>query len=360
MKVKLDKSIFLSSSSNHDALRYLFLVITYHEHHKMQFDFEPKATSAYKELPKKDQELLDTVYIEQIVSSDSSTCDCEIKDRTFEDKKKIFSVDEGIRYLMQPISILVENSLNDSYFVRALFRCIDSTQLLSKLDENHFIQFENLGGCTNVRNFIESRIQYFGGKTKFLNCFALFDGDKTNPVDRQTKYNDIIKFLRTCNVEYHILEKRSMENYMPDEAMNSFRSANNERWLDSYLALSPEQKDFIDFSKGFLKDVTPEIKEKAKNRKPSKSRSKKKKTKESPIYRSYLPHDIQNFYSNVSDANYKHLESPFNIGKNFKTEFPKKFEDEVYVYKKNLLERTSHQKDQDELQNIVNKILKLA
>ena len=61
--------------------------------------------------------------------------------------------------------------------------------------------------------------------------------------------------------------------------------------------------------------------------------------------------------SSVSDSDFEILDKGLQIS-DFKSEFPKLFEN-TSITKENLLDRVKHQQKDDELQEIVDKILKL-
>ena len=76
----------------------------------------------------------------------------------------------------------------------------------------------------------------------------------------------------------------------------------------------------------------------------------KKKRKKSYV-RGFLPHEEQLFYATVSPGNFLHLEKGLKIG-NFKERFPEMFGNSTFTYKANLLQRTCHQNDPQELLHI--------
>jgi len=71
-------------------------------------------------------------------------------------------------------------------------------------------------------------------------------------------YNNLISFLDGKNISWHILEKRAMENYMPDEVLFDVRrnklnpsrqdDKNFLEWIGVYEYLSDIQKDYLNYS----------------------------------------------------------------------------------------------------------------
>ena len=111
--------------------------------------------------------------------------------------------------------------------------------------------------------------------------------------------NQKIQFIAdTLKVLNDILEKREMENYIPETVLKNL----NDDYINLYIKLTPIQKDFFDLEKGF-----------------NKNRSDKN-----------YDTNIINLYSSVSDSDWKVLRKGITsppYDKKFKTEFPKLFMD---------------------------------
>lgn len=248
----------------------------------------------------------------------------------------IFKLNEAIRYLNQPIRIILENNLNDSFFIKAIIKHFDLDGNVKKHLEQDWLQFDNAGGCTNVENVIKSRINAFDSLSKeahkYLRCLVILDSDKEYPsAPVKDSYIKLILFLELKNVPYVVLEKRCMENYMPDEVYDQIQQSNHQAWINVYKHLSEEQKDYLNINKGFT-------------------------NKEKPT-RSDLDTEVLNLYSNVSDFNFNILDKGLKLS-DFKTTFPQKFNTHP-VHKTTLLQRTKDQSKSNELQLILDEISKL-
>lgn len=357
MRVKIDTSVFTLAKDDDKLLELNFLlhIIFYRNRYEIGFtDGEILNSDSFRKLRPQDQKVIEDAIAYNIVSS-ASDFDCEVKiGGEIESIKKIFSPSEAIQYLLQPTSIILENGLNDSHFMNAIFHQFDSSRRLLTYLHEGWLRYENAGGCSNVQNFLKALVLHFQGKQKFLRCFVLLDGDKRFPTDSD-KYKALKEKLNTWKVDYHVLEKRCMENYMPDEAMRSFSSDKTKEWVNAYMTLTPQQKDFYCIAEGFLKDISSFDKKevKAKERKLMK---KDLKLRKKSYVRSRLNPEEKSFYNSVSNGNFLHLEKGLEIS-NFKLTFPMKFNDTVVVYKRNMLDRTSHQDDPHELEHIVQKIV---
>ena len=257
-------------------------------------------------------------------------------------QEPIYDAIEGYVYLSSPVSIWVENSLNDSPFVKTIIRCMRPDIPLDNWIYRNWLTFENAGGCSNAQHALEEKLIEKAGKSKMLRCFILLDSDKTWPEEVITKYDRFIEFCDQYGFVYHILHKRAMENYMPDAVFDEFRGNTTNSWINAYLYLTPEQKDYYNIAEGFIGNIND-----------------KELRKQGCSGRIHMKEEVQQFYSSVSDTNYKHLEKGLNIG-NFKTQFPKKFEESPAVHLSSLTERIRHQPGENELSAIVDKILKLT
>lgn len=361
MTVKVEGDIFdwVDDRDKLLALLFLFNVVLYKKRHDLVItDAEALDSDAFKQLPSSMQSVIKESWIYSTTRSIKEV-DCSVASRGGDETvNRIFSLEEAIRYLLQPLSVIVENSLNDGHFLLAVFRCFDESQRLIDGYREGWLQFENAGGCGNVRNFLEARRQFFGGKLKFLRCFVLLDGDKRFPNEVVGKYNKLIGMLTEWRIPYHILEKRCIENYLPDEAMKrSFDNKRNREWINAYMSLSEVQKDYFCVAEGFQKELTKEDKRAIERKK--KSAAYKKNPNPPSLVRIFMPNDLREFYKDVSDGNFKHLEQGLVLKGDFKDTYPLAFENSNWIYRKSLEQRTSHQKEPDELQTISDRILRL-
>lgn len=247
---------------------------------------------------------------------------------------------EAFQYLNSPLKIILENSRNDAHFLKAIFRCFrQDTKTIVKHIENRWIQFD-MGGGSSIKQVIQTDMDSFNSarftkKSKdYLRCFVLLDSDKeysTAPLKEGT--NNLVEFLDEIGVAYHILEKREMENYIPDIAFGDVTE--NRPFIEAYLRLSAEQKDYIDLEKGF----------------PNKNFNS-------------LSTELQEFFSSVNEHDrgifrQNDMKKFTNSGQeDFKTECPKLFGLEC-INKASLVARTSHQNNPNELKDIIQKIREL-
>lgn len=359
MKVLISKDIFDETKSDQEELELNFLIhlVMLKDSCDLLIDDNEILNSNYVGKMNDNEKRVFQEAFNNCISS-SAEHDCEVNPiGEYEIEQKVFSRSEAIRYLLQPLSLLVENSLNDAYFLRALFNAFDKEGALLIAYNNNWLQFDNAGGCTNVENYINAQVAHFQGKTKFLRYWVMLDGDKRYSTQVVSKYNKLVKQLEDWNIEYHILDKRCMENYMPTKAIELLKNKVNEDWINAYLSLSENQKDYLNIGGGFIKDLSTEDQKKAKE-KEAKLSSKDKKRKKQSYVRNLLDPLQKKEYDNVTPAHFKALEGGLKLKDKFKDTFPKSFEDPA-VNERTLKERVQHQSNPNELQEIVNSIKKL-
>ena len=344
MIVEIDKSIFNSNNTicNQRELQMLLNVINMYGRYRLKItDPSILNSSCLEKLSIEDQQIIKESF-DAFVTESMKTDALIRNDGRRYDSERIYDVQEGLVFLTAPICVWLENNYNDSFFVLALFRCLRKEIAIDEWQEKSWITFENLGGCANAVNALEGKLKEKKGKSKMFKYFILLDSDKKWSGDNISKYNNLIDFCNKNGILYHILQKRTMENYMPDEVFDEFRDKMTNSWINSYLYLSPEQKDYFNISKGFNGNIYDEAKRDLGSN-----------------GRKYMDEEVQQLYSSVSDMNYKNLEQGLKIS-DFKTKFPEKYDTSPFVYASTLLNRTSHQTDPNELNQIIDKILELA
>lgn len=249
--------------------------------------------------------------------------------------KRSYTIKEAIRFLNQPFYIFLENSLNDGYFLDCLLKNFKNKNKSKKIKhhkEKGWLVYE-MGGGSAIYKAIESKLKPFENfskpKYKYLRCFVLVDSDKSYPTKPyKTELQKLIEFLKENEIPYHILEKREMENYLPEVVFDEIEG--NNEFIDAYKRLNPLQKDFFDLERGFpnknFEDLHIEIK------------------------------SLLNDISPEDKIIFRKKKLEFNG--NFKKEFPKLFESDS-ITRENLLERCKHQRNPNELPDLLTRIKEL-
>lgn len=307
---------------------------------------------------------VNTMLYERLNSIDKGLLEVSTKDYFYEDSPSInyivsndkkyesYALEEAITLLNEPFWILLENSKNDQEFIKSIiFHFEVDNEYLKECLKHRWIQFDNAGGCGNVKNLLTSRINSFENLAishstiprKYYRGIVILDGDREfSTQSTKQDYEKLIKYFTENNISFHILEKRAMENYMPDEVLFDIqRKKSNSKnlddkkfvtWVNVYRHLSNVQKDFLKYDGlDSFEGLKPEVKN---------------------LYQNQLP---SNFSILVSGISYRNHNATEDDEKRFKNAFPKLFTQSPLVNKASLKARSCT----DELERIFNKINQL-
>jgi hypothetical protein len=342
MVIELKSDIF--NSSDFKAVNFLIQICTYKNRYDIFVDLTTiQPLSLFKRLDLDDQNLLianfDVLMNNQTttLSQSASITNTNYYVTLHPQNHNEYNMAEAIRFFMQPLSILLENSKNDACFIEAIIEHFDNTTKIKEHIQNGWIQFENAGGCDNIINFLDAKMQSFNNmpkadKATYIRCFVLIDSDKKYANDplsaskRKTK-----RFLDDNHIPSQILIKRNMENYVPTEIFNDIqdKTLQIQNWINAYKALDTPQKDFLDISKGF---------------------SKKNNDGTSKKDRNTINQETNNLYQNLDSQSFDSLNKGFDIG-DFKEIFPTYFK-----YRAVTEETLKARANSDELESIIRKI----
>lgn len=337
MEFRLHNDCF--EHNHYKALSVLLRLVDYeNEMHKITVD-DPDILNSnlYYDLDKNDRDLITDSFNASVIDStpyEGESIDVKSQGCS-EYTLKVFTLDEAVRYIQEPLWVLLENDLYDGHFIKCLIRNFGTQRAKAALAKNQ-IRMGHSGGCGNTKNTLEEKIKGFDGKSKFLRIYIVWDGDQRYPKENVTKYDTDKGNLDSMNIGYHILHKREMENYMPKEAIQEIAVPKFRAWFDAYCSLTDIQKDYYDIDHGFLYE----------------------KVTYSSANRDQLPSSIKILFESVSNANFDILKEGLKIG-NFKRSFSERFESSPYSNKATLLARTLTQPNPHELQDIADAINRL-
>jgi hypothetical protein len=228
--------------------------------------------------------------------------------------------------------------LNDAYFINALIENFrKKSKKIKRFKDENWLKYENGGGADNIPNTIISILSSFERLPKsnhnYLRAIVILDSDRQYVgMPLKNDKQKIIDFCKMNEIKYHILEKREMENYIPNEVFDEIAFETDDEYLKAYNSLSPIAKDYFDIEKGFIESYTN------------------------------LHFEVKKLFKD--DDNFKLFRKKWkpkifhSKGSSFKSEFPKLFEHKN-VTQQNLLNRVIHQNNKNELQEILSKINEL-
>ena len=240
-----------------------------------------------------------------------------------------FNLSEAIIFIEEKFELILENDMNDGEFVNCLLKEFnEKSKKIIHFKENNWFNYQNAGGATGVINTIQQKINHFGNR-KFLKCFVLVDSDLDYPQIENKKRKNLIDFCYNNNIPFHILHKREIENYLPLDIFNEINPTS--LFVRTYIdRLDNNQRDFIDIENGI-----------------NKSRKNLEKNKK----------EVFNFFSNLIENDFNNLRNGISSEfENFKRDYAKLFKK---AKREGLLERTNHQTNPKELEEILEKITAL-
>jgi hypothetical protein len=325
MLIKIESDVFNSSEVFTD-LRRLLSIASYKYRYDVFIEVqEVQSTEQYERLHQDDKIWVEEQFIRHIEQSNTPDYTVALNSAV-----SVFSLEEAIRFFHQELFIIIEHSENDAHILEALFKNFKKlSKKIVRHQKNGWVS-PSMGGGTGIEAAIRSRLDLFKDLPKenhhYLRCFVLTDSDKKHPnMPLDTGKQNLITFLEERNIPYHILEKREMENYLPDEAFDEIED--NEEFIAAYKDLTPQQKDYLDIENGFGGKNLASLNE-----------------------------NIQALYEDI-----KFDSTPLRSGiiyNDFKKEFPKLFRNKT-VTQATLLAKTQHQTNPNELQDIITKISQL-
>jgi len=270
MWIEINKDIF--EKSEFKALNYLYQILSWYPSGSMPryevfIDLEKvKHTGNYKKLKGVEvqfDEFLNVQFNKFITESPQrAKSDYKV---TKQKKDNHFNIEEAIRFFTQPVSIILENSKNDSSFIIAIINYFDNKGVVKEQLKNNWIKFENAGGCSNIGNFLDGFLKGYEdlaaknnrALSDYFRGMIILDSDLEYPT-QSPKHAELIKNLTAKGIkDIHVLEKRMMENYMPDEIYKQLieeplpKGLNNtwlnryKKWINVYLYLNEEQKNHL-------------------------------------------------------------------------------------------------------------------
>lgn len=268
-----------------------------------------------------------------------SDCIIKVNGESFS-VNRIIGISEACEYIASPAIIIVENGTNDGYFLRTIERNFDSSINFERLLSENIVAIDN-GGGSGALSRVEYYLSIHQQKAKLLRCLVIVDGDKRFPGDNdyanKKKQEKESREFSQKGILYHILSKRALENYMPDDVFIDQKRKFGDSWVNAYVKLSDKQKDYFYTASGFKKDIPNKLENKFEN----------------------LPIEIQNLFTDIG-GNFNILKNSSNLG-NFKEAFAELFFSSPYANKTTLLKRLQHPQaaNPNEFNQIVEEIRQL-
>jgi hypothetical protein len=157
----------------------------------------------------------------------------------------------------EPLVVLMENMESDGLFLDAVLDALGSPALLAlRRLQPAPIRYDSPGGSGELSKRLAHALDdpaWQGIPRRFV---VLTDSDACEPGAWSKTAKAIADECRKRGVACHVLEKRAIENYLPQEVLDDWASAPTQRtnvaWVKVLAQLSPEQRDHFPMKKGLL------------------------------------------------------------------------------------------------------------
>ncbi|MBL0867192.1 hypothetical protein G5647_12235 [Pectobacterium carotovorum] len=167
------------------------------------------------------------------------------KHRNGKDK---FQVSELNGILSRKAIVILENEFSDALFIDAVLKSQQKFSLLQSKDISWEVR--GAGGCGEIPKHILNESTKMKGMKRIL---VVHDSDRLYPDhDINQIQTKIIEAAEQNNIYCCTLEKREIENYIPDNVISEL-DIERRRIIESFSKLSSIQKDFFDYKFGFKK-----------------------------------------------------------------------------------------------------------
>lgn len=131
---------------------------------------------------------------------------------------------EAIELTERTASLWVENSRNDRRFLLSMMPA-DKRDILKEWEKNKNFEFRNGGGLGEARKAMEE-LSAADQLDPRMN-WALFDSDAESPGHRSNAAQLMINFCNHKMIDHYCLERRAIENYLPQKALWNWANNGN-------------------------------------------------------------------------------------------------------------------------------------
>jgi len=240
MKIKCDPLLLNNAE---DKILFFSGMLSHRESHTLEI-------SNIEELIRSDSlNETEKEYLRRLtVASSYKNYDLEVTISISDELDNTFKASQLNDILSRKAIIILENEFSDAAFIEAVLKSQDKEHLIDVRDISW--EIKGAGGCGEIPKHIISESKKMKSLKRII---VVHDSDRMFPT---STINDIQqKIIDTANahgVTCCTLEKREIENYIPDKLISSVDDA-RKNIVSHFKSLTVNQKDHYDYKYGFKK-----------------------------------------------------------------------------------------------------------
>ncbi|MBF0370703.1 MAG: hypothetical protein HQL52_14720 [Magnetococcales bacterium] len=170
-------------------------------------------------------------------------------------------------YLDKPLSILVENKFSDGKFLKIILKAYggdDFNEWYEQVDDQGLTYISG-GGVTDLPNHIDDQMAKASEDGIPLRLVVLTDRDSDKPGGLSNQVGKVVACCKEHQIVYHVLIKRAIENYIPDETLEAWalQPSNHQsrEKVETVLDMEPGERDFVDMKSAIERKIFKKIME---------------------------------------------------------------------------------------------------
>lgn len=164
------------------------------------------------------------------------------------------SPEKAVQFLRTPLKVLMENRLTDGVLLDAVFAVLASEEVRRLKEEAKAIAYDSPGGNGELKKLVRD-LQVAAQRVGMpLRVVVFTDSDGRRAGEVSSKAQEIERECKKWGIPCVVLQKRSIENYVPDEAISEWRDepaqTNSRPRIEALLRLTGEQRDHFPMKHG--------------------------------------------------------------------------------------------------------------
>ncbi|KFA90797.1 hypothetical protein [Archangium violaceum] len=163
----------------------------------------------------------------------------------------------AVALLRKPLRVLIEG-VHDEHFLHAIVPHFYRARF-EDWSKREMLKLEHRGGLQNLGHALEQECQ---ARERRLRLFVMFDSDARKRGEPHSESRKVARFCKRNALAHHQLERRAIDNYIPEPAIERWLKQKHPRefdgrWLprlQAFRLLSDEQRHHYNMKKGFRGD----------------------------------------------------------------------------------------------------------